>query len=223
MYRQRESAKGNHKQPATGKNEVQRHFRRTIPTDREGGKKDKVLCDRLLLSARERAMDIIGYNYLKTMQNLHSENCLLAQHLSAKNLLANSADENFIRFWSLFPLNCITLRSSIFLLRREVVYHTTPYLSSHPPGQSELSVGNASAPHSYRSQAVCDFLWRIPSADTSLSERNSEMIGVYYQRLTHESLRIGSTNSINGSTFRTEMTGIILFFTGFRCRISYFS
>ena len=62
MYRQRESAKGNHKQPATGKNEVQRHFRRTIPTDREGGKKDKVLCDRLLLSARERAMDIIGYN-----------------------------------------------------------------------------------------------------------------------------------------------------------------
>ena len=177
----------------------------------------------LFLSARERAMDIIGYNYLKTMQNLHSENCLLAQHLSAKNLLANSADENFIRFWSLFPLNCITLRSSIFLLRREVVYHTTPYLSSHPPGQSELSVGNASAPHSYRSQAVCDFLWRIPSADTSLSERNSEMIGVYYQRLTHESLRIGSTNSINGSTFRTEMTGIILFFTGFRCRISYFS
>ena len=60
----------------------------------------------------------------------------------------------------------------LFLLRREVVYHTTPYLSSHPPGQSESSVGNASAPHSYRSQAVCDFLWRIPSADTSLSERN---------------------------------------------------
>lgn len=54
MYRQRESAKGNHKQPATGKNEVQRHFRRTIPTDREGGKKDKVLCDRLLLSANEK-------------------------------------------------------------------------------------------------------------------------------------------------------------------------
>ena len=126
----------------------------------------------LFLSARERAMDIIGYNYLKTMQNLYSENYLLAQHLSAKNLLANSTDENFIRFWSLFPLNCITLRSSIFLLRREVVYHTTPYLSSHPPDQSESSVGNASAPHSYRSQAVCDFLWRIPSADTSLSERN---------------------------------------------------
>lgn len=60
----------------------------------------------------------------------------------------------------------------LFLLRREIVYHTTPYLSSHPPDQSESSVGNASAPHSYRSQAVCDFLWRIPSADTSLSERN---------------------------------------------------
>lgn len=168
-------------------------------------------------------MDVIGYNYLGNKRKLHSKDCSFEQHLLGRNLLASPADENSICFRSLFPLNCITLRSSIFLLRREVVYHTTPYLSSHPPGQSELSVGNASAPHSYRSQAVCDFLWRIPSADTSLSERNSEMIGVYYQRLTHESLRIGSTNSINGSTFRTEMTGIILFFTGFRCRISYFS
>lgn len=168
-------------------------------------------------------MDVIGYNDLGNKRKLHSKDCSFEQHLLGRNLLASPADENSICFRSLFPLNCITLRSSIFLLRREVVYHTTPYLSSHPPGQSELSVGNASAPHSYRSQAVCDFLWRIPSADTSLSERNSEMIGVYYQRLTHESLRIGSTNSINGSTFRTEMTGIILFFTGFRCRISYFS
>ena len=168
-------------------------------------------------------MDVIGYNDLGNKRKLHSKDCSFEQHLLGRNLLASPADENSICFRSLFPLNCITLRSSIFLLRREVVYHTTPYLSSHPPGQSELSVGNASAPHSYRSQAVCDFLWRIPSADTSFSERNSEMIGVYYQRLTHESLRIGSTNSINGSTFRTEMTGIILFFTGFRCRISYFS
>ena len=134
----------------------------------------------LFLSARERAMDIIGYNYLKTMQNLHSENCLLAQHLSAKNLLANSADENFIRFWSLFPLNCITLRSSIFLLRREVVYHTTPYLSSHPPGQSELSVGNASAPHSYRSQAVCDFLWWIPLTIYLFAREMAERKIFYY-------------------------------------------
>lgn len=177
----------------------------------------------LFLSVRERVMDVIGYNDLGNKRKLHSKDCSFEQHLLGRNLLASPADENSICFRSLFPLNCITLRSSIFLLRREVVYHTTPYLSSHPPGQSELSVGNASAPHSYRSQAVCDFLWRIPSADTSLSERNSEMIGVYYQRLTHESLRIGSTNSINGSTFRTEMTGIILFFTGFRCRISYFS
>lgn len=182
-----------------------------------------MLCNRLLLSVKERVMDVIGYNDLGNKRKLHSKDCSFEQHLLGRNLLASPADENSICFRSLFPLNCITLRSSIFLLRREVVYHTTPYLSSHPPGQSELSVGNASAPHSYRSQAVCDFLWRIPSADTSLSERNSEMIGVYYQRLTHESLRIGSTNSINGSTFRTEMTGIILFFTGFRCRISYFS
>lgn len=174
----------------------------------------------LFLSVRERAMDIIGHNYLKTMRKLHSKNCLFVQHLLARNLLASSADENSIRFRSLFPLNCITLRSSIFLLRREVICRTTSYLSSYPPNQSESSVGNASALHS---QALCDFLWRIPSADTSLSERNSEMIDVYYQCLTHESLQIGSTNSINGSTFRTEMTGIILFFTGFRCRISYFS
>ena len=117
-------------------------------------------------------MDVIGYNYLGNKRKLHSKDCSFEQHLLGRNLLASLADENSICFRSLFPLNCITLRSSIFLLRREVVYHTTPYLSSHPPGQSELSVGNASAPHSYRSQAVCDFLWRIPSADTSLSERN---------------------------------------------------
>ena len=168
-------------------------------------------------------MDVIGYNDLGNKRKLHSKDCSFEQHLLGRNLLASPADENSICFRSLFPLNCITLRSSIFLLRREVVYHTTPYLSSHPPGQSELSVGNASAPHSYRSQAVCDFLWRIPSADTSLSERNSEMISVYSQRPTHESLRISSTNSPDCLTFRIEMTGIILFFTGFRCRISYFS
>jgi len=83
----------------------------------------------LFLSARERAMDIIGYNYLKTMQNLHSENCLLAQHLSAKNLLANSADENFIRFWSLFPLNV-----NISLAERSSLSHNT--LSFFPPSRS---------------------------------------------------------------------------------------
>ena len=126
----------------------------------------------LFLSVRERVMDVIGYNDLGNKRKLHSKDCSFEQHLLGRNLLASPADENSICFRSLFPLNCITLRSSIFLLRREVVYHTTPYLSSHPPGQSELSVGNASAPHSYRSQAVCDFLWRIPSADTSLSERN---------------------------------------------------
>ena len=101
----------------------------------------------LFLSARERAMDIIGYNYLKTMQNLHSENCLLAQHLSAKNLLANSADENFIRFWSLFPLNYITLCLSIFLLRREAVCFTTFFFllslsisRNHPSKMSLCSI-----------------------------------------------------------------------------------
>ena len=94
MYRQRESAKGNHKQPATGKNEVQRHFRRTIPTDREGGKKDKVLCDRLLLSARERAINVIGYNYLGSKQKLYSTGCLSVQHLSGQKPFGESADEN---------------------------------------------------------------------------------------------------------------------------------
>lgn len=116
----------------------------------------------LFLSARERAMDIIGYNYLKTMQNLHSENCLLAQHLSAKNLLANSADENFIRFWSLFPLNCITLRPLIFLLQREVVCCTTIYLSPLPTDQLESFIENAAPLRSYRLQAAYDFLWWIP-------------------------------------------------------------
>ena len=111
---------------------------------------------------------------------------------------------------------------NISLAERSSLFHNI-FLSTLPINQSESSIENVSLLHFYRLQAVCDFLWRIPSADTSLSERNSEMIGVYYQRLTHESLRIGSTNSINGSTFRTEMTGIILFFTGFRCRISYFS
>ena len=101
----------------------------------------------LFLSARERAMDIIGYNYLKTMQNLHSENCLLAQHLSAKNLLANSADENFIRFWSLFPLNYITLCLSIFLLgeKQSVSQHFIFLLSlsinrNHPSEMSLCSI-----------------------------------------------------------------------------------
>ena len=64
----------------------------------------------LFLSVRERAMDIIGYNYLKTIRKLHSKNCLFVQHLLARNLLASSADENSIRFRLLFPLNCITLR-----------------------------------------------------------------------------------------------------------------
>lgn len=98
----------------------------------------------LFLSVRERAMDIISYNYLKTMRKLHSKNCLFVQHLLARNLLASSADENSIRFRSLFPLNCITLRSSIFLLRREVICRTTFYLLPLSTDQSELFIGNAS-------------------------------------------------------------------------------
>ena len=140
-----------------------------------------------------------------------------------KNLSASSAAENFIRFIPLFPLNYITLCLSIFLLRREAVCFTTFYLSTLPINQSKSSIGNVSLLHFYRLQAVCDFLGRIPSADTSLHERNSEMISVYSQRPTHESLRISSTNSPDCLTFRIEMTGIILFFTEFCCRISYFS
>ena len=111
----------------------------------------------------------------------------------------------------------------LFLLRREAVCFTTFYLSTLPINQSKSSIGNVSLLHFYRLQAVCDFLGRIPSADTSLHERNSEMISVYSQRPTHESLRISSTNSPDCLTFRIEMTGIILFFTEFCCRISYFS
>jgi len=98
----------------------------------------------LFLSVRERAMDIIGYNYLKTIRKLHSKNCLFVQHLLARNLLASSADENSIRFRLLFPLNCITLRSSIFsifLLRREVICRTTFYLLPLSTDQSESFIG----------------------------------------------------------------------------------
>lgn len=112
----------------------------------------------LFLSVRERAMDIIGYNYLKTMRKLHSKNCLFVQHLLARNLLASSADENSIRFRSLFPLNCITLRSSIFLLRREVICRTTFYLLPLSTDQSELFIGTP--PCSVLSAAgYLRFLW----------------------------------------------------------------
>ena len=97
----------------------------------------------LFLSVRERAMDIISYNYLKTMRKLHSKNCLFVQHLLARNLLTSSADENSTRFRSLFPLNCITLRSSIFLLRREVICRTRFYLLPLSTDQSELFIGTS--------------------------------------------------------------------------------
>ena len=97
----------------------------------------------LFLSVRERAMDIISYNYLKTMRKLHSKNCLFVQHLLARNLLTSSADENSTRFRSLFPLNCITFRSSIFLLRREVICRTTFYLLPLSTDQSELFIGTS--------------------------------------------------------------------------------
>ena len=111
---------------------------------------------------------------------------------------------------------------NISLAERSSLFHNI-FLSTLPINQSESSIENVSLLHFYRLQAVCDFLWRIPSADTSLHERNSEMISVYSQRPTHESLRISSTNSPDCLTFRIEMTGIILFFTEFCCRISYFS
>ena len=97
----------------------------------------------LFLSVRERAMDIISYNYLKTMRKLHSKNCLFVQNLLARNLLTSSADENSTRSSSLFPLNCITLRSSIFLLRREVICRTTFYLLPLSTDQSELFIGTS--------------------------------------------------------------------------------
>ena len=108
------------------------------------------------------------------------------------------------------------------LTERSTLFHNI-FLSTLPINQLKSSIENVSLLHFYRLQAVCDFLWRIPLADTSLFERNSEMISVYSQRPTHESLRISSTNSPDCLTFRIEMTGIILFFTEFCCRISYFS
>lgn len=103
-----------------------------------------MLCNRLLLSVRERVMDVIGYNYLGNKRKLHSKDCSFEQHLLGRNLLASPADENSICFRSLFPLNCITLRSSIFsifLLRREVICRTTFYLLPLSTDQSELFIG----------------------------------------------------------------------------------
>ena len=134
----------------------------------------------LFLSVRERAMDIIGYNYLKTIRKLHSKNCLFVQHLLARNLLASSADENSIRFRLLFPLNCITLRSSIFsifLLRREVICRTTFYLL---PLSTDQSASERLPAPFCRLQATCDFFGRIPAIDTSLRKRDSGIRSPYY-------------------------------------------
>ena len=98
----------------------------------------------LFLSVRERVMDVIGYNYLGNKRKLHSKDCSFEQHLLGRNLLASPADENSICFRSLFPLNCITLRSSIFsifLLRREVICRTTFYLLPLSTDQSESFIG----------------------------------------------------------------------------------
>ena len=98
----------------------------------------------LFLSVRERVMDVIGYNDLGNKRKLHSKDCSFEQHLLGRNLLASPADENSICFRSLFPLNCITLRSSIFsifLLRREVICRTTFYLLPLSTDQSESFIG----------------------------------------------------------------------------------
>lgn len=95
----------------------------------------------LFLSVRERAMDIIGCNCLGNKRKSHLTGCLFVQHLLDRNLSASSAGENSIRFIPLFPLNCITLRSSIFLLRREVICRTTFYLLPLSTDQSESFIG----------------------------------------------------------------------------------
>ena len=60
---------------------------------------------------------------------------------------------------------------NISLAERSSLFHNI-FLSTLPINQSESSIENVSLLHFYRLQAVCDFLWRIPSADTSLHERN---------------------------------------------------
>lgn len=89
----------------------------------------------LFLSARERAMDIIGYNYLKTMQNLHSENCLLAQHLSAKKSFGEFGRR---KFHPVLVVISIKLHNFAFvnisLAERSSLSHNT--LSFFPPSRS---------------------------------------------------------------------------------------
>lgn len=48
----------------------------------------------LFLSARERAINVIGYNYLGSKQKLYSTGCLSVQHLSGQKPFGESADEN---------------------------------------------------------------------------------------------------------------------------------
>ena len=101
----------------------------------------------LFLSARERAMNVIGYNYLVNRMNIHLKDCLFAQHPLYKSTPGSLSDENSIRFMPLFPLNYITLRLSIFLLRREAVCFTTFFFllslsisRNHPSKMSLCSI-----------------------------------------------------------------------------------
>ena len=168
-------------------------------------------------------MNVIGYNYLINRMNIHLKDCLFAQHPLYKSTPGKSVRWKFHPFYAVISIKLHNFALvNISLAERSSLFHNI-FLSTLPINQSKSSIENVSLLHFYRLQAVCDFLWRIPLADTSLFERNSEMISVYSQRPTHESLRISSTNSPDCLTFRIEMTGIILFFTEFCCRISYFS
>ena len=159
---------------------------------------------------------------------VHANRCINMYYNRLYNIVGEKPCGEFSsrKFHPFYTVISIKLHNFVFvnisLAERSSLFHNI-FLSTLPINQSESSIENVSLLHFYRLQAVCDFLWRIPSADTSLHERNSEMISVYSQRPTHESLRISSTNSPDCLTFRIEMTGIILFFTEFCCRISYFS
>ena len=126
----------------------------------------------LFLSARERAMDLISHNSLENNRRLHSEDCLFAQHLLDKSTSAKFGRRKFYPFYVVISIKLHNFAFvTISLAERSSLSHNI-FSFFLLTDQSESSVGNASAPHSYRLQAVCDFLWRTPSADTSLSERN---------------------------------------------------
>lgn len=125
----------------------------------------------LLLSVRDVFNDAKLYKLLEIrykMAQIFSVISFFIQdlHIRVKQIyLQNNLLLLLIRHLpDIFPLNTS-------LTERSTLFHNI-FLSTLPINQLKSSIENVSLLHFYRLQAVCDFLWRIPLADTSLFERN---------------------------------------------------